>query len=50
LINNNNLKNKFINNINLLEKYKAIYNETPEVFEINLTNQFKDIVESGTYW
>ena len=50
LINNNNLKSKFINNINLLEKYKAIYNETPEVFEINLTNQFKDIVESGTYW
>lgn len=50
LTKNDNLKNKFINNNNLLEKYKAIYDEIPEIFEINLTNQFKDIVESGTYW
>jgi hypothetical protein len=50
LKNNSYLKDKFVNNQALLDKYIDLYRDTSEAFESNLINTFKDIVESGTYW
>ena len=50
LLNNEILNTKLNNNDTLFNEYKSIYNNEAAVFEANLLNKFKDILESGTYW